>query len=152
MTEQVGASAVANIAPPAAIETLTNAEAVARLSERQANAEWRTKYLEGNQAHREEFAQLHARIAATKGEAQAQAINEQGAMGLRKYADLNDAEALQIVSNQPTPPKEREAAELELSRCKRDKEFMRKLYDGDKAANTHWTRLHTLTRNQNLYP
>jgi len=78
-------------------------------------------------------------------------INGQITEGMRQMATdalqesgaLSEAELAQI--GQPISREEAKLAQQELARLKRDKEWVKRLYDSDREARARWDRLHILT-------
>lgn len=64
---------------------------------------------------------------------------------LQERAGLSAEELEQIRVGTPISAQEFKFAQQELLRCKRDQEFVKKLFAGDPAAQAKWSRLHVLT-------
>jgi hypothetical protein len=72
---------------------------------------------------------------------QAERMNS-GIAALLQQADLTPAMQEEIARQQPIAAAEQQAARDEIARLKRDKAWVRKYLDGDREANTRFTRLH----------
>jgi hypothetical protein len=87
---------------------------------------------------------------------QAERMNS-GIAALLQQADLTPAMQEEIARQQPIAAAEQQAARDEIARLKRDKAWVRNYLDGDRAANTQFTRLHQVislptSRTPTTYP
>jgi hypothetical protein len=126
-----------------------------RIGERLANPEFRDRYLKNDQVAAAEMRSLHealfpapsvqsAEEVSKQMDAREVAFTDQRIAGLLKIADLSPAMQDEIRRQQPIAADEQKFAREEIARLKRDKGFTRKLFDGDREANTAWTRLHQI--------
>jgi hypothetical protein len=144
MTDTPGASAIAPITPPPAIDQMTPAQASARLSELKANPEWRDAHIRGDQKARSEFEALHKRMAATEQEARASAMMDQGLSGVSEFAPVEPGVLEQIKSGQAVSPEERRMALDARKRFMSDEALVKKYLNGDHEARRQMILISTI--------
>jgi hypothetical protein len=122
------------------------AQAYAKLGELGRDPDFQRRVIAGDAAARKELADLKLTVAQPTGlVVRGKLTDGQLAMAtdaLQESGALTDAEIQQI--GQPISKEESKLAHQELSRLKRDKGFITKLYDGDREARARWDRLHIL--------
>jgi hypothetical protein len=129
------------------------------IKNRIADPDFRTRYLAREENAMREWFDLHrtgypspaainmenaSAVIAGQEEARRSEQTEWKLATYLKIADLPPAAQEEIRRQQPISATEQQWAREELSRLKRDKGFVRKLLDGDRAASSDWTRLHQI--------
>jgi len=121
-------------------EPLAPEAATARIAELKKDPAFLERYLGGEVAARDEFTRLHSQ--ASKAPINPDAVHRSLQIGaLQKHADLPPAAWAQVAANGPVYQGERDFALQEKQRCFKDKAWVAKWLDGDRAAVSHLTRL-----------
>jgi hypothetical protein len=146
-TQSTGASSLMNQGGPQVTAPPDHKSAAyARIGVLQRDPEFQAKLIRGDAEARQEWAALKITMAQPTGlTVRGQLTEGQGNNALdrlQENANLSPAELQQI--GQPVSAEEMKLATHELNRLKRDKEFVRRLFDGDRQARGQWDRLHLI--------
>ena len=143
-TPAPGVSAVFNPPAPPPASSLTREQAAAQIESLKADREWTDRYLKGGAAELKQMRELTQRVTTSTGDLAADqdarlvAQREQQIATWQRTADLPPAVVDQLRNQSPVSRQEYDRASQEKARLMRDKEWTKKLLDGDREANTRW--------------
>jgi hypothetical protein len=121
---------------------ITPEAAGARIVELKADPAFQEKYLGGEVTARAEFSKLHAIVGKALNESALHRASQLDAM--KKHADLPPECWNQVENNGPVFQHERDFALQEKTRCLKDKGFVSRFLDGDRAAVSLMTRINLI--------
>jgi hypothetical protein len=137
----LGASAAPGVTDLLPAE-LTPEAAGARIAELKSDPKFQERYLSGEVGAKAEFSKLHTIAGKAPNESALHRASQLDAM--KKHADLPPECWNQVANNGPVFQHERDFALQEKTRCLKDKAFVSRFLDNDRAAVSLMTRINLI--------